>query len=341
MRLQLLLRFLLITFAVASTPAAVADVLTTTNGSRLVGTVVNKEKRQLRFKTPFAGTVEINWENVTELEVDNPVRLMLSDDRIVTGQRFIRKDASWEISSDGETATSLRDDEVAYVNPAAWRTNEAWSFDGKVNLAIESERGNSDSDEIDVDGELVARKGIHRFRAVTELERDRSFGETTKSKWLTTAKYDLFTTRKRYWTVVSLFEHDKFSDLNLRSLLGLWRGFQFHDRPDYHLSLEFGPTYTYENYEENDDRNYAGAGWHFEVDRKILGGRLQPYHRNFGVLNLEDTGNVILQSWTGIRYPLRWGIVSSAEIKVEYDSAPVNKTDEIDTTYLFKIGYNW
>jgi len=316
-------------------------VLVTTNGSRLIGTVVNKQKDGLQFKTPFAGTVEIQWANVSELTADEPVRIMLADEQIISAHRLKRNQDQWEVSLSGEPVTTLKQGEVAYLNPAQWRTGEGWSFDGKVNFAVESERGNSDSDEIDIDGEITLRRGKNRFRGDAEFEKDKSFGVTTKSKWLTTGKIDHFSTKKSYWSGIGVFEHDKFADLDLRSILGVWKGYQFYEGPDFNLSFEAGPTFTNENYSEGSDNKYWGGGWHFKVDKFIFKRRLQPYHQHYGIANLEDTDKVIIKSWTGVRFPLKWGIVSSAEIKVEYDSEPVDQTDKTDTTYRLKLGYTW
>jgi len=50
---------------------------------------------------------------------------------------------------------------------------------------------------------------------------------------------------------------------------------------------------------------------------------------------------VLWDTWTGLRFPLILGLIASTELKIEYDSGAAPGTDEVDTTYTLKLGYQW
>ena len=68
---------------------------------------------------------------------------------------------------------------------------------------------------------------------------------------------------------------------------------------------------------------------------------MQFYHRHTGLWSMDDTGDLVWNTWTGLRFPLHWGFVASTEMQVEYDSGAAKNKDEVDTTYTLKLGYMW
>ncbi len=76
-------------------------------------------------------------------------------------------------------------------------------------------------------------------------------------------------------------------------------------------------------------------------DRFIWRQRLQPYHKQYGVLAADGSHKNLWRSWTGIRAPLAGGLVGSLEYEFEYDSEPPVKTDTTDHTLRLKMGYQW
>ena len=68
---------------------------------------------------------------------------------------------------------------------------------------------------------------------------------------------------------------------------------------------------------------------------------VQVYHKQIGFWNLDSTSDVVWDTWTGLRFPLVYGLVASTELKVEYDGGAPDDTDDVDTTYTFKLGYAW
>ena len=54
-----------------------------------------------------------------------------------------------------------------------------------------------------------------------------------------------------------------------------------------------------------------------------------------------DTDKFIFKSWTGLRFPLAFGFSVSGEVEADHDSQPPPDTHRTDTTYRFKLGYDF
>ena len=144
-------------FALLPAQDVPADELIMRNGSRLIGEVGRKENGSLGFKTSFAGTIHVKWSEVSELRLDEPIKIMLSNKEIIWA-RVIRNTSETtstiELEPD-EPPRNYAPSELAYINPEPWRDGEGYKFSGRVNFAFKRERGNTDKDEIDIDGDLV------------------------------------------------------------------------------------------------------------------------------------------------------------------------------------------
>jgi putative salt-induced outer membrane protein YdiY len=323
-------------------PDAVGDELLMRDGSRLVGEVIKRENGTLEFKTAFAGVIKVRWDQVVELQADSPMKLMLDDETTISATR-IRNDND-ELIVEGESGLppqTLGQSTVAFINPEPWRTGEGYKLSGIVNFALQKERGNTDKDEIEVDGDLTWRFRHDRFKMIGELERDRSNNKKTKGKWKLNNSYDHFFTKKWFAGGILGFEHDQFADLNLRTRVGPKIGYQWFEGKTMNLSTAVGPIYVKEHFSNQSNDDFISAGWAIDFDRYLFQEFVQLYHRQTGLWNLEDTSDVVWDTWTGLRFPLVIGFVASTELQTEYDSGAAKDADELDTTYRLKLGYKW
>jgi putative salt-induced outer membrane protein YdiY len=323
-----------------------SDVLIMKDGSRVVGEVVKREGQTLDFNTSFAGVIKVKWDQVSELHADKPMKLMLQDERMLSARHIKSSEAGVIHYDEDEPAPAeptLTQSELAYINPEPWRTGEGYKLTGHVNFSLSKERGNTDEDEIDIDGNLEWRFRQDRVTLFGELERDKTDNEKTKDKWKLNTNYNHFFSRNKKWFVGAYLalEHDQFADLDLRTVVGPGIGYQWFESKEMNLRTEIGPMYTDENFNEAEDDSYPTLGWGINFDRFLFDEFVQFYHRQAGLWNLDSTSNVVWDTWTGLRFPMVLGLVASTEMKVEYDSGAVEDTEETDTTFSVKLGYQW
>ena len=323
---------------------ALSDELIMKDGSNVIGEIINREGNTLDFKTSFAGVIKVQWDQVSELHADKPMTIMLQDEQLLSAQHIKSSDTGvilYEGAEPDMTEPSLAQSELAFINPDPWRTGEGYKLDGHINFALEKKRGNTDKDEIDVDGDLIWRFKDDRVTLYGELEYDKDNNQKTEDKWKVNSAYNHFFSKKWFAGAYLGLEHDYFADLELRTTIGPGAGYQWFESKEMNLRTEIGPIYVDEDFINDEDDSYGALGWGINFDKYLLGDFMQFYHRQNGLWNLEDTSNVVWNTWTGLRFPLVLGLVASTEMKVEYDSGAADDADESDTTYNLKLGYQW
>ena len=337
--------FLLFAATLLSGQPAWADELIMKDGSRLIGKVVKRENGTLEFETSYAGVINISWDEVAELHADEPMKLMLDDESIRPAKHIKSSEDGLFISDDDIepdlSEPSLAQEELAYINPEPWRTGDGFKLNGHINFALERERGNTDKDEVDVDGDLIWRFVNDRFRMFGELERDHNNNKKTKDKWKLDNSYDHFFTKQWFAGGYLGFEHDRFADLNLRTVVGPTIGYQWFESREMNLSTAGGPMYVDEDFDNDPDDDYGALGWAINFDKYLFGEFMQFYHRQNGLWSMKDTNDVVWNTWTGLRFPLVWRFVASTEMQVEYDGGAAENKDDTDTTFTLKIGYQF
>ena len=337
---------LLLLFTIFWLASAQADEVILQDGSVLKGEVVDKEKDVLKFKTSFAGTINIKWEQVKKLHVDKPVKILLDNEEIILANTITKDEQQVTLEQDiKESSTTMNSLDNAYINPPEWRQGIGYKFSGRFNFALKSQQGNTVKDELDLDGRAEFRWVDERLQFTGELENDTSSDETTSDNWLLISRFDRFYEKRLYRGGFLSIEHDRFADLRIRTIGGLHMGKEFYKSRALNLDASIGLAYIYEdNYTVADDRYFAGV-WGLDYDNYMFDEFTQFYHRQLGRWSLEDTRRLIFKSWTGFRFPLVHGffgdILASVELEADYDSQPNPGVGTTDTTFRIKLGYQW
>ena len=321
---------------------AAADELLMINGSRLIGTLVSASESEVIFDTPFAGEITLKQENIEKILTTEGVTLLMNDDRVYRNKKIIEEEGELIVLDQNAAPVQLELADIQFINPEPWRLGEGYKWFGQVNAAIESERGNSDSDELDVDFESIWRSLEDRFTIRGLVELDRNNGDKTKDTWWVRNKYDRFSTEDpdNYFGYQIYFEYDKFADLDLRTMTGPYIGRQFFENDILNMHAEVGVVYVDEQFDVAEDSDFWGSSWEVRLTSGIIP-KFELYLDQAGVLNLNDTADSIANTTFGIRFPLIFGLQAAAEAKWEYDGGAAEGVDDTDETYNFKLGYAW
>ena len=316
-----------------------ADEVIMHNGDRLTGEVIRQDEGRLRLKTAYAGTLSIEWEQVSEVRLDEAREVLLDDETVLAVTAVSRHHGRLTLQQDPATKPMTVDEaRVKVIEPEPWELGEGYKLSGRANFALKSERGNTHKNEIDFDFQLDYRRLWHRFESWGELEYDTRSGSKTTDKWSLDNNYRRLFDGPWYGSAWLFFKHDRFQDLRLRFLTGPALGYTFDESPTRNLRAEAGVFHFRDDFYELDDESYWGPGWFIDYDQLVWQERLQPYHKQYGVAASDKT---IWRSWTGVRVPLAGGFVGTLEYEIEYDSDPSFETKTTDTTLRLKLGYQW
>lgn len=128
--------------------SASADEVLTSDGSRIVGEVVRHDTAVLKIK----------WKDILEVSLTEPGTVLLRDGQTLEigalsheGDQFIL----YPVSSDDPLVVAAS--EVRTFEAEAWELGEGRKRTGRINIAIEDEKGNTEKREFDLDGELHSR----------------------------------------------------------------------------------------------------------------------------------------------------------------------------------------
>lgn len=319
-----------------------ADELIMNNGSRIIGTLISADSGKVVFNTPFAGDIDIVEGNIKTIITDTNVTLLMKDGRAYKDKRIVLAEEGLVAMSDDEPPIRFEVMEIEMVNPEPWQLGEGYKWFGEANTAALLERGNTDSDEMDLDFKSIWRSLVDRYTVRGIMELDEANGEKNKNNWRLRNKYDRFsdTDPDNYWGVQAVFAYDEFADLDLRTTVGPYIGREFYGSDLLTLSGEVGVVYVDEQFDVAEDDDFYGGNWELSITSDIIP-RTELYIQQYGVLNFDEIDGVLLDTIIGIKLPILYGFQASVEAKFEYDGGAVVGVDDLDETYSFKIGYSW
>ena len=321
---------------------ACADEILITNGDRLSGEIVRHDAYSVRLKTDYAGTLDIKWSNIAEITLNEPSVVLLKDRTTLEVESFKLVGEELVLQPVGSSNTiSVPATSVQVIEPEPWELGQGHKFTGKVNLAIENESGNSESNELDLDFDMQNRWGKNSLKVFGDLEYDTTRGFKSSDNWSVMAALDHTFSGKWYYASALAFKQDQFADLDLRTLVGPGIGYRFFDSKPLNLNFELGPYYLKDDFIAQPDRKFWGAAWYLNYDQMFWKNRLQLYHRQTGFQGIDDTGKFLWRSWTGVRVPLIAGLFGSIEYEFDYDSEPAVEAETTDQTFKLKLGYKW
>lgn len=331
----------LVSPARAEDAAAKPDQVVLKNGSTILGTVTGSRDGVITIDTDFAGTLKISLEKIASLKTSGPVLIQLADEAVLPKQPLRIQDELLVTGTETGAGQSYALSELLLVNPEPWELGQGYKWTGLASLALSAERGNTETDELDYTLESKWRSKQDRYTLRYNGENDKVDGDTTVQKWYAQGKYDYFFDGPYYGGVQASAEHDKFTDLDLRYLVGPYIGHQFYEEPALTLSGELGGSYVNEDFIEADDDDYAAVNWAINASSNYLGGDSRLYLDHRGIVSMADTSDYILNTTLGLAFPLLWSLEAAAEVVLDYDAGAVDDVDELDQTYRFRVGYTW
>jgi hypothetical protein len=307
----------LVVMACAATAAA--DELRLKNGDRLTGTVNTLTDGRLKFATDH-GQLDIAWEEVTGLTVAAA---------IVTR------------TEDGTTATIPGGEiDIATVVHLE-RPEPPLDWNGGANAGIISTDGNTEVTSLRFDGELTAQTRRYRTALHATVNRSEDSGSETARNWTISAAYDRFIRPRFYINSNAIFTNDEFRDLDLRTALGLGLGYQLVDTSRVTVAVEGGGGWVNEAFETSPDDSYTSLRESARADVFFGGERMVLFHRHDGYYGVTGDDNLFFKMQNGVRFGLIGGLVTTAQIDIDYDRSPAPGRVNTERNFALTFGYRF
>jgi len=313
------------------------DEVYLTNGDRLTGSLQRLEAGKLVFATAYAGDVTIVWDAVARLRTDADATVVV-DTTTLRGPLSAPEDGRLTVdTAELDRPVTIELSRVEAINPPQ---PPVVRLSGSLSFSLVSASGNTDSDNLVLQGEIEARTEKSRTTLGALANEAEEGGNQTASKATAYLGYDHFLTDRWFFSSNARFTEDELQDLNLRSSLGVGLGRQLWERERSALSLELGLSQVHEDFILAEDKNFSAARWALDL-KQPLAEAISFFHRHEGLLSLEDSDDVVVQTQTGLRFGLFRSFVASAQLNWDWDNSPSPGLDKQDTTYLLTLGYDW
>ncbi len=328
-------------FLLASAVPGHTDEITLKNGDRISGTIVRKDGESLIIKTSYAGDISINWGDVNTFYSDVNMQIVLADGTSINGNAIQSQPGSIKIKSEQILETApISLSQITAINPPA-KDDAPIKFSGHANVGLSMTDGNTDSKNIHIDVESVARTSSNRYTIGVAHNKAEIDGVESKDNLTGYMKYDYFFTPKWYSFANAIFTKDQYKDLSLKTAMGVGAGYQVWETPGKNLSVELGLNYVNEDYILAEDNDYPAGRWALNYDQLLFNNITRFFHKHEILLGFEQVDDVSVLSQTGLRFPLIEKLNATLQVNWNWDNTPAPDTKRADTDYLFTLGYSW
>jgi hypothetical protein len=322
----------------ASTPL-LADTVWLKNGDKLSGTITVFDGGKLLIQTKYAGAVTIDWKEVKTLDSDQHL--------------LVKQDAyTGEVS---KSLAAAEDGKVTLANGEAPKTVELASIQqilkpkpvvedlvwkGNVDLALDYQRAEKDTDDYDVGFKTTARHGRWRHTAEGEYNREVQDDETTTNNWRAEYALDRFLTDKWFWQGRLNYKRDHIEELARQRVVGTGPGYQFWDDELGAFSLGSLLNRTDYEYRDGSKDNFYSVAMKWDYNRYLIGKKVEFFTNGEVGKPLSGVADYALDAELGLRYKVTdW---ASLNLKAERDIiSGTNDADLNKTRYTAGFGVAW
>ncbi|MFT7289028.1 MAG: opacity protein-like surface antigen [Halieaceae bacterium] len=319
--------------------AQAADRIELRDGSIVMGTFKDADGGEVTIETTFAGTLTIDQSSIVAMTVESDLVLQMEDGQVLETARLQVDGERLALEQQAEEGYMLA--QLKRINPEPWELGNGYNFTGLASFGFNSQRGNTETDDLDYRFESRWEGLRDRFRVDAFGELNEAQGTKNAENWTLRARYDRVQTGNWYWGAGASLQQDLFADLDLRSTVGPYIGREFFSDPVFKLEAETGLAYISEDFVSAEDRDYLGSTWDVHISSNYLGGDSRLYVDHKGIWNLDEASNIVLNTTFGLAFPLLYGVEASAELVLDLNTGAVEGTEELDQTYRVRLGYAW
>jgi putative salt-induced outer membrane protein len=317
-------------------PCAVnAAVVVLKNGDRITGRIVKMEDRKLEIDSDDSSDiVTIKWEQVRSITTERPMSIKLYGEAPPpenVGERVRDRIILHTLEEGG----LIRLEDVRNINLAEQ------DYRGYVSIGGNQTSGNTQTQAMNLSGNLTYRKSEHRFILDAKYNRAEADGDTTANNGSVNIQYDYFLAPRFYTGAFNLTENDQFQNLSLRNTTGIGLGYDILDSEQHLLTVIAGPGAVYEDFTTTPATITPSATWLARYELRFRGDDVVLFHKQQGFKDLGHGSATRVNADQGIRIKItrQWRI--NFEYDLRYNSRPVTGRKATDTNIIFGFSYDF
>lgn len=333
-----------------------ADQIVLKNGDRLTGSILKSDKKTLTLKSQFAGTVEVQWDAITEVKSEGPLFVSLTDGQTVAGvvsttngSLTVQTKETGTVTAARASVTGIRNaaEQAAYETQIERYRNprmvDLWA--GFLDIGLSQVTGNS------IVSSLTSSANVNRvtnrdkigvtFSSIYSKNNVTGNSVLTANSMRGGVSYNVNISPKMYAYGSTDMEFDEFQRLDLRFVPSAGFGWHAKKSENTVLDLYGGAAMNKEFFSTGVSRSSGELVLGNELMHKIFSGRTVLREKLVHYPNLSKRGeyrmNFDLSQATALNKWLAWQMSFSNR----YLSNPVpgRKTNDLIITTGFRVTF--
>jgi putative salt-induced outer membrane protein YdiY len=331
--------------AAAAAKIAIADVVETKNGARLVGKVLKIDGTVVLMNTDYAGDIKVKQSDVTSVTTDTPQNVRLASGTTLQGTLSSTGDGGLVIAGpDGSLNTRVEKVAATWApgatDPAVAALQRTWEYE--VAADITGKTGNKEQIGTAVSARAILKTPQDTLQFYAAY--DRQVSDDTKSADQLKAGVDYqnnFSGRKS-WYVRDEGGFDRVKDIDLYNIVAAGLGYDFIKKEKHTLTGRAGLSFRYEGYKNPLVEDVKATGLDFGLNHSYEAATWSLINRISFVPLFEDFGNYRILHESFFEIPLAnpdWKLRMG--VSNDYNSQPSPGVEKLDTTYFTRMVLSW
>ena len=333
------------------TTQALADVVETKNGARIVGKVTKIDDGKVYVSTDYAGDLIVKQSEVTGIVTDAPVVVRLATGTTLQG--IVTNDAGvMKITgADGELSTKVEkvaatwtptgeDPQVTAMKQALAARERHWAYEAGVDVA--GKTGNQEQLGTAASFRATLKTPEDTLQFYTAYNRQVSDGVTSADQFKAGVDYADNFSGSLSWYARDEAGFDRPKDINLYNTAAAGLGYDVIKEPMHLLTFRSGLSFRYEGYGDITQPALKTRGLDFGVNHEWTFTTSKIVNRLTYVPSFNDFSNFHFTHESFYEIPLAnpaWKLRMG--VNNDYNSKPGPGIERLDTGYFTRLLLNW
>jgi putative salt-induced outer membrane protein YdiY len=324
---------------------AIADVVETRSGARLVGTVSKIDGSSVTLETDYAGTITIKQGEIVSMTTDKPQFYRLSGGTVMQGTLATTSGGQLQIvGQDGTITTNVGHLTAAWgpsgEDPAIASLRRKWKYEAGIDIS--GKNGNSEQLGTALSGRAVLKTSQDTLEFYTAYNRQTADGEKSADQFKLGIDYQNNFAGRTSWYMRDEGGFDRIKDIDLYNVAAAGLGYDFIKKLNQTFTGRFGLSYRYEGYGDPAAEDVSSAGLDFGLKHELTRKTWSVSNSLSYVPAFDDFGNFRIIHDSGFEMPIaasRWKV--RIGLANDYTSRPPEGREKLDTTYYTRLIMNW
>lgn len=318
--------------AFAAGPAA-ADVLVLKNGDRITGTISHIWDGEIVIDPAYADEFSVDVEAVASVESDRDFEIRLDNADRRMGRLTGIDDAGRQVLEIGVERLAVPLAGILEVEEPP----EVFDWESHVDLSVGINKGNTDSENGKLYGDMALTVGEHRHFGEVTFAREAQNSVPIKRQDLYKYTYNWLFDDPWFVGFSGTYERDPIRDLAGRVIAAGLLGRDLWNTPRRFLNFQAGLGFQAEQI-GNSSNESSIAIWAARFRREFFRSDLELFHDHSIVYNLSGRDNTVIKTTTGARLDLNDLFYANVSADYDYESNPADLAQRADLTLLFGVG---